>query len=108
MVLINDALNTFIWLYGVRRMAQDHSDSERGNPLPSLHAVLYDILYAQSHKQAGTLAGTRNRLMGPPLRNDPTTHRTMRERSTTQLILFMQSVRTQELYGEVYYYYYYY
>ena len=34
-VLLNDALNTFyLWLYGVRHMAKDHSDSERGNLLP--------------------------------------------------------------------------
>ena len=34
-VLFNDALNTFyLWLYGVRDMVKDHSDSERGNPLP--------------------------------------------------------------------------
>ena len=29
-VLFNDALNTFyLWLYGVRHMVKDHSDSER-------------------------------------------------------------------------------
>ena len=34
-VLFNDALNTFyLWLYGVRHMVKDHSDSEKGNPLP--------------------------------------------------------------------------
>ena len=34
-VLFNDALNTFyIRLYGVRHMVKDHSDSEKGNPLP--------------------------------------------------------------------------
>ena len=34
-VLFNDALNTFyIWLYGVRHMVKDKSDSKRGNPLP--------------------------------------------------------------------------
>ena len=34
-VLFNDALNTFyLRLYGVRHMVKDHSDSERGNPLP--------------------------------------------------------------------------
>ena len=33
-VLFNDALNTFyLWLYGVRHMVKDHSDSERGNTL---------------------------------------------------------------------------
>ena len=34
-VLFNDALNTFyLRLYGVRHVVKDHSDSERGNPLP--------------------------------------------------------------------------
>ena len=34
-VLFNDALNTFyLQLYGVGHMVKDHSDSERGNPLP--------------------------------------------------------------------------
>ena len=57
------------------------------------------LLYASSHRQdntyhrqgntyhslcytsRGTLAGTRNSSMGPPWRIDPTTHRTMSERS---------------------------
>ena len=39
-VLFNDALNTFyLQLYGVRHMVKDHSDSERGNPLPP-HGML--------------------------------------------------------------------
>ena len=30
-VLFNDALNTFyLWLYGIRHMVKDHSDSEKG------------------------------------------------------------------------------
>ena len=34
-VLFNDALNTFyLRLYGVRHMVKDHSDSDKGNPLP--------------------------------------------------------------------------
>ena len=50
------------------------------------------LLYASSHRQdntyhglcytsRGALAGTRNSSMGPPCRIDPTTHRTMTERS---------------------------
>ena len=36
-VLFNDALNTFyLWLYGVGHIVKNHSDSERGNPLPPL------------------------------------------------------------------------
>ena len=34
-ILFNDTLITFyLWLYGIRHMVKDHSDSERGNPLP--------------------------------------------------------------------------
>ena len=41
-VLFNDALNTFyLRLYGVGHV-KDHSDSERGNPLP-LHGLLFPI-----------------------------------------------------------------
>ena len=40
-VLFNDALNTFyLQLYVVGHMVNDHSDSERGNPLPP-HGLLY-------------------------------------------------------------------
>ena len=32
-VLFTDTLNTFyLWLYGVRHMVKDHSDSEKGKP----------------------------------------------------------------------------
>ena len=35
MFLFNDALNTFyLRLYGIRHMVKDHSDSEKGSPLP--------------------------------------------------------------------------
>ena len=40
-VLFNETLNTFnLRLYGVRQMAKDHTDSERGNPLPP-HGLLF-------------------------------------------------------------------
>ena len=53
-------------------------------------------LFAPSHRQdstwhglgytgCGTLAGARNNSMGPLGEIDPTTHRTMSERSTTEL-----------------------
>ena len=42
-VLFNDALNTFyLRLYGVRHMVKDHSDSEKGNPLPP-YRLLFSI-----------------------------------------------------------------
>ena len=41
--LFNDALNTFyLRLYGITHMVKDHSDSERGNPLPP-HRLLFPI-----------------------------------------------------------------
>ena len=41
--LFNDALNTFyLRLYGVRHMVKDHSDIEKGNPLPP-HRLLLSI-----------------------------------------------------------------
>ena len=40
-VLFNDALNTFyLWLYCVRHMVKDHSDSEKGNPVPPHRLLL--------------------------------------------------------------------
>ena len=42
-VLFNDALNIFyLRLYGVRHMVKDHSDSDRGNPLPP-HGLLFPV-----------------------------------------------------------------
>ena len=42
-VLFNDALNTFyLQLYGITYMVKDHSDSERGNPLPP-HGILFPV-----------------------------------------------------------------
>ena len=42
-VLFNDAVNTFyLRLYGVGHMVKNHSDSERGNPLPP-HGLLFPI-----------------------------------------------------------------
>ena len=42
-VLFNDTLNTFyLRLYGVEHMVKDHSDSERGNPLPP-YGLLFPI-----------------------------------------------------------------
>ena len=81
-VLFNDALNTFyLRLYGVRHMVKDHSDSEKGNPLPP-HRLLFSTnskgsFICTSHRQdnthhglcytsRGTLAGARNSSMGPP------------------------------------------
>ena len=44
-VLFNDALNTFyLRLYGVRHMVKDHSDSEKGNPLPPHSDIGYSSI----------------------------------------------------------------
>ena len=88
-VLFNDTLNTFyLRLYGVIHIAKDHSDSEKGNPLPP-HRLLFPInstvlLYAPSHRQGntyhglcypsrGALAGTRNSSM-KDRSDDPSHH----------------------------------
>ena len=86
-VLFNDALNT--WLYGVRHMVKDHSDSEIETRCRlmgySFRLAARILLYASSHRQdntsRGALVGTRNSSVGPPRRIDPTTHRTTSERS---------------------------
>ena len=42
-VLLNNVLNTvYLRLYSVRHMVKDHSDSERGNPLPP-HRLFFPI-----------------------------------------------------------------
>ena len=58
-------------LYGVRHMVKDHSDSEKGNPLPP-HKLLFPINRQDStyhglcYTSRGALAGTRNGSMGSP------------------------------------------
>ena len=43
-VLFNDAFNTFyLHLYGIGHMVKGHSDSERENPLPRLHGLIFPI-----------------------------------------------------------------
>ena len=43
-VLFNNALNTlYLWLYIGKYMVNDHSESERGNPLPPLNGLLFPI-----------------------------------------------------------------
>ena len=55
LVLFNDMLNTFyLWLYGIRHMVKDHSDSERGrkeghvlfnDTLNTFYLWLYGVRY---------------------------------------------------------------
>ena len=40
--LMTHSTHFIIWLYGVGHMVKDHSDSERGNPLPP-HGLLFLI-----------------------------------------------------------------
>ena len=97
-MLFNDALNTFyLRLYGVRHVVKDHSDSERGNPLPP-HGLLFPIRSKGSliciipqtgsyiprpllHQSCST--GWNEKLLNgsSPWRIDPTTHHTVSERS---------------------------
>ena len=89
-------------------MVKDHSDSDRGNPLPP-HGLLFPISSKGSHRQdntyhglcytsRGALAGTRNSSMGPPWRIDPTTHRTMSERFYHGATSHSISIMTTALY----------
>ena len=71
----------FIYGYMALDILKDHSDSERGNPLPP-HGLLFPIisrvlLYSPFHRQDNTyhglcytsrggLAGTKKCSMGPP------------------------------------------
>ena len=75
--LTTHSTHFYLRLNGVRHMVKDHSDSEKGNPLPP-HRLRYSyrltarvLLYAPSHRQdntyhglcytcRGALAGTRN------------------------------------------------
>ena len=42
-ILFNDALNTFyLRFYGARHIVEDHTDSEKGNPLPP-HGLMFPI-----------------------------------------------------------------
>ena len=78
MFLFNDTLNTFyLQLNGVGHMVKNHSDSERGNPLPP-HGLL---TFSVRSKKAGTrklldgvstgcFTSTRN-VLGNPSQPDP-------------------------------------
>ena len=73
--MFNDTLKTFfnLRLYGVGHMVKDHSENERGNPLPPQQRFFYmhhptDRIAHTSlcYTSCGALAGTRNCSMGPP------------------------------------------
>ena len=87
-VLFNDALNTFyLRLYGVRHMVKDHSDSDKGNPLPP-HRLLLSInskgsfictiprqdstYHGLCYTSRGALAGTRNSCVYLCMRDEQT------------------------------------
>ena len=89
--MFNHALNTFhLQLYSVRYIVTDHSDSERGNPLPP-HGLLFQlaarvILYAPSYRIEHTTA-----FVTPVVEhwNDPSRHeRTLLPRSYISLLVF--------------------
>ena len=55
-VLFNDALNTFyLRLYGVRHMVKDHSDSQKGNPLPPHRLQGFFYMHHPTDRIAHTL-----------------------------------------------------
>ena len=82
-VLFNDALNT---LYGVRHMVKNHSNRETERKpaaatCPTLSHRQDSTYYGLCYTSRGALAGTINSSMRLPRRIDPTTYRTMSERS---------------------------
>ena len=56
--LMTNSTHFILRLYGVGHMVKDHSDSERGNPLPphvySFRLTARVLLYAPSHRQDST------------------------------------------------------
>ena len=73
LILIETEGRKCLRLYGVGHMVKDHSDSQRGNPLPPLHGLLFSISskgsfictipqtgYSLCYPIRGALAGTRN------------------------------------------------
>ena len=57
--LTTNSTHLYSRLYGVGHVLKDHSNSERGNPLPPPHGLLFVlearvILYAPSHRIAHT------------------------------------------------------
>ena len=97
-VLFNDALNTFyLRLYGVGHMVKDHSDSERGNPLPP-HGLLFligskgsfiCIIPQPLYPSWRALVGTRNSSMGSTMkdRSDNPSHHERTLLSRTYILL---------------------
>ena len=88
--------STHLRLYGVRHMVKAtqivREETCCRHMGYSFRLAARVLLYASSHRQdntyhglcytsCGALAGTRNSSMGSPGRIDPTTHRTMSERS---------------------------
>ena len=83
-VLINNA-HVFISGYMASDMIKDYTDSEKGNPLPPLHGILFlmqEILHHPTNRtvptqhaicdtSCRTLAGTINSSMGVAWRIDP-------------------------------------
>ena len=108
-VLFNDALNTFyLRLYGVGHMVKDHSDSERGNPLPPLSQCTpfhrQDSTYhGLCYTSRGELAGTRKNSMGPPMKDlsdDPSHHeRTLLPRSYISLLTTYRTMSERSYHG---------
>ena len=110
-VLFNYTLNTFyLRLYGVRHMVKDHTDSERGNPLPP-HGLLFSIssmgymhhptdriAHTSLCYSCGALARTRNSSMGP--HHEGSTRRPIEPRAnalTTELHLAPQQSEVRRL-----------
>ena len=104
--LYNHIHTLYLRLYSVRRMLKDHSDNQRGNPLPPLHGLLFLISSKGSYIDICTTPQTGYHIQRPQLIQScstgwnkkqlkdstmrdytPTTHRTVSGRSTMELYL---------------------
>ena len=79
--LTTHSTHFYFRLYGIRHMVKDHSDSEKGNPLMSLHGLLFSIsskgsfiwcipqagYYDLCYTSCGAPAGMRNSSMSPSI-----------------------------------------
>ena len=91
-VLFNDALNTFyLRLYDVEHMVKDHSDSERGNPLPP-HGLLvpyripFSCIYIYIHVSqclSAVYQTEKTQDWIPPQKKNPTKNPTKNTRKPT-------------------------
>ena len=59
--LTTRSTHLYLWIYGIGHMVKDSSDSDRGNPLPPLHGLLFLIsskVFSNMHHPTDRIAHT--------------------------------------------------